>query len=380
MILRILICLILPFAAIHGLQIQMIKQVPDYSQPPSTILPSTIDSNFCSPFAYLNIIAYWELIQGHSHALGMMAGLSPAGVAEYIGWFMDTNNQGSPMRMNGTGLAAAAGTYAIDQSEGIMEYTQFDPQNSFGFPYSIPAQKVSFFWDISPVLLEDFPLYMTEINDGNPVKLDFLHWHIIPTGDTIFDSGPPQDTIFIYKWGPVDPTTAFDPEAPWEEWNLEIGENGIGHAVTGVGYIMDTLEFAIVHDNWANTPKNIAIPWHHPMIPFQLVSSMILVHLPPVVIHDGEQSNRMVHVKLNQNYPNPFNPVTTIHYQLPMTSRVRLTVHNILGQEIEILVNRKMPAGYHQIVWKAKNFPSGIYYCKIQAGDYSDVKKMVLVK
>jgi hypothetical protein len=358
----------------------MIKNVPDYSQPPATSLPSTIDSNFCSPYAYLNIIVYWELVQAHPNAVGLMAGLSPDTVAEYIGWFMDTNDQGSPLRMNGNGLLPAAGTYAIDQSAGMLEFVQFDAQNTFTFPYSVPSQKIAHNWDISPVLPEDFPLYMAEINDGNPVKVDFIYWHILPTGDTLFDPGPPEDTILIYKWGPVDPTSAFDPEAPWEEWNLEIGENGIGHAVTGVGYIMDTLEFAIVHDNWANTPKNIAIPWHHPMLPFQLVSSMILVHLPPVGIEKTEATDQPAHIRLSQNYPNPFNPKTFLNYQLTVHAPVRLVVTDISGRQMKILVDEPQSPGFYQVEFDGSEIASGIYYYQLTAGSHSISRKMVLLK
>ena len=84
--------------------------------------------------------------------------------------------------------------------------------------------------------------------------------------------------------------------------------------------------------------------------------------------------------KLNQNYPNPFNPVTMINYQLPMTSDVELSVYNLLGQKVATLVNVRQRAGYHQIEWGAGGFSSGIYYYRIEAGDFQDVKKMVLLR
>jgi hypothetical protein len=83
---------------------------------------------------------------------------------------------------------------------------------------------------------------------------------------------------------------------------------------------------------------------------------------------------------LHQNYPNPFNPTTMISYQLPVIGPVQLTVHDILGREIATLVNRQMPAGEHQVSWDASDMPSGIYYYKIQAGEYTKVRKMILMK
>ena len=177
----ILICLMLLSLSIPAQQMKLINNVPDYSQPPSTTLTSTIDSNFCSPFAYLNIIAYWELIQGHSHALGMMAGLSPTVVAEYIGWFMDTNDQGNPGRDNGTGRPSAPGTYGHDQWMGAQEYIIFDSVNTFLYPDTIPTKR-GYGWDIQMVPVADFLPLKEELDTYSPVKADFYYWNIIPTG------------------------------------------------------------------------------------------------------------------------------------------------------------------------------------------------------
>jgi hypothetical protein len=84
--------------------------------------------------------------------------------------------------------------------------------------------------------------------------------------------------------------------------------------------------------------------------------------------------------RLHQNYPNPFNPLTMINYQLPMTSDVELSVYNLLGQKVKTLVSEKKAAGYHEVKFNAQNLSSGIYYYKIKAGEFQDVKKMVLLK
>jgi len=84
--------------------------------------------------------------------------------------------------------------------------------------------------------------------------------------------------------------------------------------------------------------------------------------------------------ELNQNYPNPFNPTTKINYELPITNDVNLSVYNLLGQKVVTLVNEQKKAGYHQVAWDASGFASGIYYYRIQAGEFQDVKKMLLLK
>ncbi|WP_428236233.1 T9SS type A sorting domain-containing protein [Gracilimonas sp.] len=84
--------------------------------------------------------------------------------------------------------------------------------------------------------------------------------------------------------------------------------------------------------------------------------------------------------KLSQNYPNPFNPTTNINFSLPKTTDVQLTVYSMLGQKVATLVNSTMPAGDHSISWDAQDMASGLYIYTIQAGDFSQTKKMVLMK
>jgi N-acetylneuraminic acid mutarotase len=84
--------------------------------------------------------------------------------------------------------------------------------------------------------------------------------------------------------------------------------------------------------------------------------------------------------ELFQNYPNPFNPTTKIKYQLPVQSFVTLKVYDVLGNEIAILVNEEKPVGSYEIDFKASSLPSGIYFYKLQAGSFLQIKKMVLLK
>ncbi|MGH2574695.1 MAG: M14 family zinc carboxypeptidase [Ignavibacteria bacterium] len=83
---------------------------------------------------------------------------------------------------------------------------------------------------------------------------------------------------------------------------------------------------------------------------------------------------------LEQNYPNPFNPTTTINYQLPKQSFVSIKVFDMLGREAAVLVNSKMDAGYHDVTFDGTNFASGLYFYKIEAGEFIETKKMILVK
>ena len=88
---------------------------------------------------------------------------------------------------------------------------------------------------------------------------------------------------------------------------------------------------------------------------------------------------------LAQNIPNPINPTTAINYQLPQAVRVHLSIFNLLGQEIVVLVDEMQPAGYHQVVWDGRSkhgqpVASGVYFYRLQADTFQRAKKMLLLK
>jgi len=88
---------------------------------------------------------------------------------------------------------------------------------------------------------------------------------------------------------------------------------------------------------------------------------------------------------LSQNYPNPFNPVTNFQFTLPKSAHVRIDVFNIVGQKVKTLLDEEMKPGVYVVDWDGKDMSgnpvsSGIYFYKIRAGDFSDTKRMVLLK
>jgi subtilisin family serine protease len=83
---------------------------------------------------------------------------------------------------------------------------------------------------------------------------------------------------------------------------------------------------------------------------------------------------------LSQNYPNPFNPTTTIKYDLPKQSGVKIVVYDILGREVATLVNEIQKAGSYQVVWNANRLASGVYFYRLKAGGYSATKKLLFLK
>jgi hypothetical protein len=98
----------------------------------------------------------------------------------------------------------------------------------------------------------------------------------------------------------------------------------------------------------------------------------------PNGIGDGQE---LYTYSLKNNYPNPFNPSTTIEYSLAEKSKVTLIIYNVLGQEVARLLNNEViPAGVHQAQWSASSLSSGVYYYRLEAGDFVKTQKMLLVK
>jgi Secretion system C-terminal sorting domain len=93
-----------------------------------------------------------------------------------------------------------------------------------------------------------------------------------------------------------------------------------------------------------------------------------------------ENNARPTEFMLNQNYPNPFNPTTIITYQIKESDYVQLKVYDVLCHEVALLVDKVQPSGYYQLTFDGNNLSDGIYFYRLQCGNYVDVKKMVLVK
>ncbi|UCC44973.1 MAG: T9SS type A sorting domain-containing protein [Candidatus Zixiibacteriota bacterium] len=106
---------------------------------------------------------------------------------------------------------------------------------------------------------------------------------------------------------------------------------------------------------------------------------------PSTVSLSGVSEGLPTSFALDQNYPNPFNPIAHISFSLPVASTVNLTVYNLLGQEVKIVVNGEMEPGVHEVTWDGTNgagdqVSSGIYFYRLEANDFVATKKMMLLK
>jgi hypothetical protein len=98
---------------------------------------------------------------------------------------------------------------------------------------------------------------------------------------------------------------------------------------------------------------------------------------PPLSVED--RSPVPASYLLAQNYPNPFNPTTTIKYELPQSSVVNLSVYDLLGREVSVLVNERREAGIHEVQFDASGLSSGIYLYRLTAGDFTQARRLLLL-
>lgn len=248
----------------------LIGNVPDANQPPTVNLVTTVPTNFCAPIAMSNVLEYWDDVANHANAQNVTAGLIPETVAEYLGYFMDTNNSGSPDRVNNVGIP---GTHKNDIMPGTVEFVRWDATHAYPVlpdPNApvLPAGKLGYDWGIIVTCdtnkTTTFNFYVNEIDNGRPLVVAFDYWN--PTDKAMNYTDPETgETISVFTWGGYVSSSL--PPAPPEYWTY----GDVGHAVTGVGYVkswdpdgagpIPSDDWVIVHDNWDTTPENVVIPW-----------------------------------------------------------------------------------------------------------------------
>ncbi len=113
---------------------------------------------------------------------------------------------------------------------------------------------------------------------------------------------------------------------------------------------------------------------------YVLSDTLIKLSVPTVVNNPADAGKLPRSYELEQNYPNPFNPSTTIRYDLPARSHVRIDVFNILGQRVATLINSEQDAGTHEVLFNGSYFASGVYFYKLSSGSFTKVNKMIMLK
>ena len=162
--------------------------------------------------------------------------------------------------------------------------------------------------------------------------------------------------------------------------NLPAGTYKLGHLRFNITppFLADTLNFRVP----PMTPTSVVYDSTRKMAYGGSASDSSRYSTPSSVITwvEGNISTIPAEYQLFQNYPNPFNPTTTIKYDIPKSSLVKIKVYDVTGKLLSELVNQQMEAGSYEINWNGSEYASGIYFYRIETKDYSKVLRMVLIK
>jgi predicted GH43/DUF377 family glycosyl hydrolase len=314
--------------------------------------------------------------------LGPPLGIGYATSPDGIHWTKDTTN--NPVMSAGTAVWEAGGpsycTVLPVQGGGYkMWYTGFNSQGDYpaiGYaesvngitwqrPLSNPVLTTgsSGEWDerfvaLPRVLYHDGIYYMWYTGGKSWVDPP---WHIglAVSADGIAWTKYNDSTTTNHPYAESDPVLS-PSQGQWDGDFIEAGT---------IMLIGDTLH--MWYDGWMiPSPPNLTGIGHATMPLDSLV----------VGIEEFDNSIIPEGYSLDQNYPNPFNPTTTIEISVPKSEYVTLKIYNLLGQELSTLVSDKLQAGYYKFSWDARELASGVYLYKMQTGEFTEIRKMILLK
>jgi hypothetical protein len=186
----------------------------------------------------------------------------------------------------------------------------------------------------------------------------------------LYDPGPP--TVFSWQ-------SAWDRDG-WDTLSYTFHVRGSGLGTAGDRWLRDTTVTLWLMGVVA--PDEIYLWWVETTDGHVTVSSDTATFRTSstVLAVQKQEINLPKEFSLEQNYPNPFNPTTTIRYALPQRSHVTLIVFNLLGQQMATLVNGEVEAGYHEVQFNAVGLASGVYLFRLQAGSFTQTKKLCVIK
>jgi hypothetical protein len=176
------------------------------------------------------------------------------------------------------------------------------------------------------------------------------------SGNISFGFGVIDQVRLYTPKGTIVDSVAYTNSAPWPT-----DADGTGYTIV----LRDTSKNHALPENWSRSGQYGGSPGREN-------------HLTGVEEKTGQ--DLPAHYVLEQNYPNPFNPTTRITFCIPGNKFVTIKIFDLLGREIAMVINEQKPAGIYSIDWNAVGFPSGVYFYRLQAGSFTETKKLVLLR
>jgi hypothetical protein len=200
---------------------------------------------------------------------------------------------------------------------------------------------------------------------------------LIWNGNTIFDPHTNQPTTFMVPGDPVNQTGWYE-GAGWPSGPFQGDRRGLISAGPFTFAPGDTQEviFGIVLGQGTSNINSISVMKEKA----KDLQRLYYYNFTPTLVDVNEDPLQEITFTLQQNYPNPFNPETNIKYYIPDEGQVKISVFNIMGEEVALLLNEYMSPGVYEIKFNASGLPSGTYFYRLSMGSQSIIKKMMLIK
>lgn len=214
------------------------------------------------------------------------------------------------------------------------------------------------------------------ISKMNGLPIDDADYYIAKRDSTLFCSefwsGIYKSTNYGYNWTKISNITGV---RDFFSFNNKL-------------FIINTLQSYISSDNganWINIKANLSSVWNQNIVAkddyiFVLKDNGDIWRRTISGISCIEEKQTSLKYSLSQNYPNPFNPITTLKFDVSKTSFVLLRIFDISGREITTLINEKLNPGTYETQWNASEYSSGVYFYRLETSDFSETKKMILMK
>ncbi|MBC8323377.1 MAG: T9SS type A sorting domain-containing protein [Candidatus Marinimicrobia bacterium] len=234
-----------------------------------------------------------------------------------------------------------------------------------------------------------FPL---EVLYQSPGDFGWIQFNYTETGDTVFygtivwmglgeinfpDSLYPADSFY------VDTSYAADPDSIhyWSSWGASTIEEDVFLQSAAASY-EQIRNLAIVHE-FAEYPYQIVAFMYTPTVgatDLTVAKWIFFLFRNPEVISVNDETPLPNNFKLYQPYPNPFNPTTAIRFSVAPNSKTSLQIFDITGRLVDELVSGKLVSGEHEVLWNAGNNPSGVYFVRLESGEFVETQKILLIK
>jgi hypothetical protein len=307
----------------------------------------------------------------------------------YMGYRDNNENKFTKILMydDGTHGDGAAGDNVygalMDVNSVTIQYYIYAENNNVGMFSPVRAEHE--FYSITVNTTISIDILMNEIyTRGTTVDPDWIEIFNSSASSTdisgykIYDSGGQSGTKpkKEFPTGTIIPSNGFLVILTDDTSSSGFGLSSSGEKVwleNTTGLIVDSVTFPLltVDQSYGRIPDGSV---------WQILDTITrgISNTSPTGIKD--ESFSLTEYKLNQNYPNPFNPATTISFQLPITSQVTLKVYDLIGKEVVTLVDEMKNAGNYQVNFDATQFASGMYFYRLETNNFSQVRKMILLK